>query len=145
MANPFQDIAARAEYIASPVYRNGTITPPLLRTAAEGRAFISQIVQIQKHLRLFRADVVNQIKVVRNAHKKGRAGMRPNIAVAVTLGPGKSKELRARSREADRQAEQQLLAPYEQGLAYIDRLLVLLDETKLSINQWAMDPRIPRK
>jgi hypothetical protein len=55
MANPFQDIAARADYIASPVYRNGTIAPPLLRTAADGKAFISQIVQIQKNLRLLRA------------------------------------------------------------------------------------------
>jgi hypothetical protein len=35
--------------------------------------------------------------------------------------------------------------PYKQGLAYIDRLIVLLDGTKISINQWAMDPNVPRK
>jgi hypothetical protein len=56
------------------------------------------------------------------------------------FGKGRAKHVSAGVKNADRQAELNQLAPYEQGLSHIDRLLVNLDGAKVQINQLAIDP-----
>jgi hypothetical protein len=100
---------------------------------------------MQKVLRLLRADVFNQMKSIRASHTHRRANMQPPVIFGLFFGRGSAKHVNASVKHGDRQAELHQLAPFEQGLSYIDRLLVNLDGAKVQISQWAMDPNVPRK
>jgi len=117
-----------------------SVTQPPIYTLIEAKAWIKQLVLMQKHLRLLKKEINVAQKQIRNyakeASQTAQHGFFTMKIGGALLGKQRMKSINASSKREASNSALQYLEPYEAIEQKIDQLLVKIDSDKISLDSW---------